>query len=213
MTDAYNRPEQISERLLRCESLLRDLTQPKKSYFMPGDYTNHNELRRIEQLERSKKIINTDISNLTTANPLIVPFARVYNNANISINNNTTTALTFNSERWDTDNIHSTSTNTGRLTCKTAGVYNISASVQFESNATGTRAITILLGGTTVIGSDQRLAANVATTCNLSIDYVFAVNDYVEVQVYQNSGGALNVVATSERTPLFMMHYVGKAST
>ena len=49
--------------------------------------------------------------------------ARVYNDANISIPDNTETAVTFNTEEWDTDTIHDPSTNPERLTAKTAGKY------------------------------------------------------------------------------------------
>ena len=54
--------------------------------------------------------------------PLIIPSARAYNDANISIANVTSTPLTFNSERWDTDTIHSTVTATGRLTAVKSGL-------------------------------------------------------------------------------------------
>ena len=41
-------------------------------------------------------------------------WCRAYNNANLALNNGTDTFLTFNSERYDTDAFHSTSSNTGR---------------------------------------------------------------------------------------------------
>ena len=49
--------------------------------------------------------------------------ARVYNTGNLTITNATETALTYNSEHFDTDTIHDTGSNTSRLTCKTAGKY------------------------------------------------------------------------------------------
>src|SRR3972149_10227706 len=66
---------------------------------------------------------------------------RVYNNASISINNATWTALTFNAERFDADDLHESVTNPGRLTCKIAGKYLIFGHVVFDSNGTGYRAI------------------------------------------------------------------------
>ena len=71
--------------------------------------------------------------------------ARVYNNANISIPDSTVTALTFNSERWDTDSIHSTVSNTSRLTAQTASKYDIKGNIKWASNSTGTRLIIINL--------------------------------------------------------------------
>ena len=145
--------------------------------------------------------------------PAVTPSCRAYNNANISINNNTTTELTFNSERWDTDEIHSTVTNTGRLTCKTAGIYSVFASVSFAANATGIRELRFLVNGSVTHGSVRLAAAssgktNLVSTVQLSL----AVNDYIEVQVFQSSGGNLNLEYDAQFSPEFGMTYLGKAS-
>ena len=55
--------------------------------------------------------------------------ARVHNSANISVSDSTWTSMTFDSERYDTDSIHSTASNTSRLTCVTAGKYLIIATL------------------------------------------------------------------------------------
>lgn len=172
--------------------------------------------QRLIALARDIRALKSRLDFLDTlpkaAGSSVVPAARVSHDADQTISNDSQTTLAFNTEKYDTDTIHDPSTNNSRLTCKTAGQYTISASIQFASNSTGSRSILIVLNGTTIIGSDQRRAADIATTCNLSIDYVLAVNDYVEVQAYQNRGGNLNVVSSGERTPLFMMKYIGPAS-
>ena len=76
------------------------------------------------------------------------PSARAYNNANLSVANGTLTVLNLNSERWDNDGIHSTSTNTSRMTAQTAGVYVVSGSVIWATNTTGDRQLFIRLNGT-----------------------------------------------------------------
>ncbi len=135
--------------------------------------------------------------------------ARVHHNANQSISNVTFTALAFSSERYDTDAIHDTSTNNSRLTCKTAGKYSIQAVVNFDNNATGVRVVTILLNGTTTIAVESRNAVNgTNTSITISTDYDLAVNDYVEVQAYQSSGGNLNVISAGNYTPEFSMHRI-----
>ena len=137
------------------------------------------------------------------------PSCRAYNDADISIANNSVTALTFNSERWDTDTMHDLSTNTGRLTCKTAGIYHIYANVQFAANDTGYRTCTIRLGGSTVIGAMSITeVSDVAQRLIVSTEYPLAVNDYVEVTVYQNSGDALNVTASANYSPEFGMTWL-----
>jgi len=159
--------------------------------------------------------VRDNLLALVEASPLIIPSARVYNNANISVPKNTTTVLTFNSERWDTGEIHSTVSNTGRLTCKTAGLHGIYGNVRFEANAIGSRIISIQLNGTDVI-AHQRVPAvtDVDDVTSLSIytEYVLAVNDYVELQFFQNSTTTLSVTYTAKYSPEFGMTYLGKVS-
>ena len=137
--------------------------------------------------------------------------ARVYNSANISIPNATTTVLTFNTERYDTNNLHSTSSNTSRITFQSAGKYELSAVVRFAANGTGTRYIQFRLNGTTFIASESSGAVTSGDAVDLSIStlYNFAANDYVEVAVYQNSGGALNVVSGANYSPEYSTQKVG----
>ena len=137
--------------------------------------------------------------------------ARVYDASNQAIDNDSTTVVAFDSERYDTDTIHDTSTNNSMLTCKTAGVYSISGHIQFEANATGLRLVGILLDGATTIAymgwSDVGASA---IYLPLETKYTLAVNQYVELVVYQNSGGALNIVKSgSNFTNEFMMSRIG----
>lgn len=149
---------------------------------------------------------STKIATTAFVEARIVPRARVYNSAALSIPNGLVTALTFNSERYDTDNIHSTSSNTSRLTATTAGTYLIIANVSFASNTTGERVCRIRLNGTTTIGNVA--AAPVtgdSTTQSVSTQYALAAGDYVEVEAFQTSGGALNVEANANYSPEFSM--------
>ena len=143
--------------------------------------------------------------------PLMGVGARVYNSANISINDSTTTALTFDTERFDTDAIHSTSSNMGRLTCTQAGKYMITAHVRYATNSTGTRQTAIRLNGTTNIAVDTRAGNTSSNICQVNITTIYnlAVGDYVEATAFQNSGGALNVEASSANSPEFGMWYLG----
>ena len=131
---------------------------------------------------------------------------RAYNSAAISIPNNTETALTFDSERWDTDTMHSTVSNTGRLTATTAGQYVISANIGFAANATGYRYCTIRLNGVTPIASHAAVGfSNDTNYFNLSTTYNLAATDYVDIVVFQNSGAALNVTSAPNASPEFGM--------
>ncbi|GAI27094.1 unnamed protein product, partial [marine sediment metagenome] len=137
--------------------------------------------------------------------------ARVYNDADISINDNAPTELTFNRERYDTDTIHSTTVNPSRLTCMTAGKYLIVGQALFVANAAGRRAFVIRLNGTTDIAAYR---AGLDSTNNVDVTittvYDLATTDYVEFRVYQNSGVALAIVAAPNESPEFMMQRIGQ---
>lgn len=119
---------------------------------------------------------------------------RVYNSGNQSISNATWTALTFDSEVYDTDGMHSTSTNTSRLTCVTAGKYLVHAAVTFAANATGSRWAAIKKNGS-FYANESRPNAGSGSTVVFHIDLLvdLAVNNYVELFVLQTSGGNLDV--------------------
>lgn len=152
-----------------------------------------------------RKAKSTDIDWST------VPAARAYHNANQSVANATLTALALNSERFDSDTIHDTSTNNSRLTCKTAGRYVITASAGFAANATGIRLIGIRLNGSTYIAQSVTNNVGAGQNCNMeaSAVYELAVNDYLELIAYQTSGGALNVEALANFSPELAMARVG----
>lgn len=140
----------------------------------------------------------------------VVPAARVHHNAAQTLTNNTAAALSMNSERYDTNVIHDNVTNNTRLTCKTAGKYSIQGCVSFTANGTGVRQLELFLNGTTIIG--LVLVPGVAATVvvlNVTCDYNLAVNDYVELRAYQNSGGNLDTVVAANYSPEFSMHYIG----
>lgn len=135
--------------------------------------------------------------------------AHVYNNANQNVNDTTWTKLAFNSERFDTDTIHDNSTNNSRLTCNTAGKYLIIGNVTWDNNTTNSRYLSILLNNGTFLTNNHFSAAIANVDQSVSIIYDLAVNDYVELQVYQDSGGTRTVNYYDAYSPNFMMHRIG----
>lgn len=149
--------------------------------------------------------------SLSAAKFATLPHARVYNNAHISVPNATATTLTFNSERWDTELIHDPITDAGRLTCKTAGLYEIKAQVEFAVSATGIRILRLQLNTATTI-AEVRVASSggtYPTTLVIPTDYRLAVNDHVTASVYHEAGGPLNVNYTGNLSPEFSMRWAG----
>lgn len=136
-----------------------------------------------------------------------MPAVRVWHNATQALVTGTQTVLAFNQERIDqagnaADTMHDNTTNNSRLTCRYAGVYQISANITFSVNATGNRMILFRLNGATEINRVTMIShVNDNASLNLSMPYALAVNDYVEVLGYQTSGGNLNVLASAAGVP------------
>lgn len=138
------------------------------------------------------------------------PACRVYHNIDQNVAVGWVT-LAFNSERFDTDAIHDTVTNNSRLTCKIAGIYQISATITFAASAVGNRGLAILYNGATMISLNVQPNSGAAdgNAMTASVLYQLAANDYAEAQSYQASGGALAVLSMGNYTPEFMMVRVG----
>ena len=135
---------------------------------------------------------------------------RVFNSANINIPNAVWTNLTFDSERYDTDSIHSLVANTDRLTCQTAGVYVMTGHILYANVAGGVRRVAIYLNGATFIAINT--VNNIGgwnELVNITTIYKLAVGDFVVLQAMQNSGGAINVLNFGNISPEFMMQRIG----
>lgn len=131
----------------------------------------------------------------------------MYNTSAATIGNGAFVALAFNSERWDNDTIHSTTTATSRLTCRTAGVYSIFAHARFAANASGRREMKIQLNAGTNIATAAgaiRVVDNLADMV-AATQYKLAVGDFVEVVVFQDSGGNLDIQSAGNYSPEFGM--------
>lgn len=123
------------------------------------------------------------------------PACRVYRAAPAAITTGgyPGTALTFDTERFDTDNMHSTVSNTTRITFNTAGVYVVQGQVNWPTNGAGERYTYIRLNGATEIATDSKAGAAItdAVGQNVTIIYKFAATDYVELLTAQTTGGNL----------------------
>lgn len=124
--------------------------------------------------------------------------AKVTHNANQSIATGTLTALSFNSEMIDTNSLHSTITNTSRITVFPggAGLWHVGYSVRWATNGTGYRVATVLKNGSTSTYYAYSLlpGTSAGPITQTGSDIIRLLdNDYVEVRVEQTSGGALNV--------------------
>lgn len=110
-----------------------------------------------------------------------------------------TTVITFTAETIDTDNmINTAGANPTRITIVTAGLYFIAARTRFAGSAGGSqRQVRINVNGSNVESGDTLPLGTLATSVSTSVFLVLAAGAYVEMQAYQESGGALNVDVSS----------------
>lgn len=128
-----------------------------------------------------------------------------------SISNTTQTDLTFDTESFDTDAYHSTSSNTARITIPSGkgGYFLVTARVSYASNSTGTRGLWLRKNGTEVATCfTQPVATSDITTVQINQVMALAVGDYITMNAYQGSGGALNTAVDQGKT-YFAVQYLG----
>ena len=160
----------------------------------------------------SKRLHPASFSNVNSQLASIqkYPACRAHSNTNISIPNSTITTIPLNDEVFDTDTMHDNSVNPSRITIKTAGKYLITACAGFASNATERRVLFIYKNGDTQISTQSANAVSAsATILNISTIVDLAVNDYVEMRVFQASGGALDVSYLVGYSPYLSVARVG----
>ena len=138
--------------------------------------------------------------------------ASVYLSGNQSLADNTNVAITWDSEYYDTNGMHSASSSQLVIPAGKGGYWRASGLTVFDVNDVGQRYVALILNG----GDSWDLAlgippgaASYYSEMAWSIDLgPLAAADYLEVWVYQNSGGALNLKGGSYRTR-FQMHFLG----
>ena len=140
------------------------------------------------------------------------PVCRAYKSTAFSHNSTgNSLPITLDSERFDNAAIHNTSSSTTRMTIPTGGdgKYLFGGSIEYAANATGVRTIGVRSGGTLFIATQtfQASGTNVTTGSVCSV-YSLAAAGYVEMTSYQNSGGNLDINASSAYSPEFWIQWI-----
>jgi hypothetical protein len=127
-----------------------------------------------------------------------------------SIPNNTWTSMTLDTTVVDSYGGHSNVTNNSRYTAQVAGWYLCCGTTGFVANATGFRQVRLAKNGAQVTFSVATLptvSASVATVMvTPTLEIFLNVGDYLEVQGFQTSGGALNSTGADPSLTATWMH-------
>uniref|UniRef100_A0A6M3KTY1 Uncharacterized protein n=1 Tax=viral metagenome TaxID=1070528 RepID=A0A6M3KTY1_9ZZZZ len=116
---------------------------------------------------------------------------------NQTIPDATITTVSFNYEYRDTENWHLNATNPSRITFDgpDGTTVQIKGIATFANNATGRRHILVAKNGTVIAQTNANAVSDAASRLNIAIDDYLDNGDYIEMQVYQNSGGDLALTA------------------
>ena len=119
--------------------------------------------------------------------------AKAYASGTQSITNTTISPITFNTDEFDTDAFHDVGSNTNRFTIPAGlgGKYLLNANAGWDTNATASRFMWFRKNGADVQGTvDVRPgSATVGGGSQVSAVLDLVPTDWVEVVVYQDSGG------------------------
>jgi hypothetical protein len=143
------------------------------------------------------------------------PVAELRQTVAQSLATGASTAVTMDTEDVDTDNGHSTVTNTSRYTGQTAGRFQCSGKVGFAANAAGVRVVWLSKSGTAINGSGvEEITNTVAAAVTLlptatMTTFLNGSTDYLEVFALQTSGGALNTDVTTFDQSILSVRMVG----
>lgn len=143
------------------------------------------------------------------------PACRVYNSANESIASGAPTTVTFDTELFDTDSMHSTVSNTSRITINTAGVYIVTFHGYFQAAADYTEAYVDFYKNGNLASTGQSHSATTTSGAPRIFnadEFKLAVGDFLEAKVFQVNGAAaartLNTDATAFQ-PSFSAQWMG----
>lgn len=141
-----------------------------------------------------RTLVAADISNgLLTHSKLTIPASEAEASSSQTISNATLTVISLQTELSDNDNMHSTVTNTSRMTATTAGTYLVTGTIPFIALTANARIIARIYkngtaSGTVVAAIDQEALNGALPSFNLSAVVTLSASDYVELVVYHTMG-------------------------
>jgi hypothetical protein len=138
----------------------------------------------------------------------------LWKSANQSFSSGAGVNATFDTELFDTDGYHSTSTNTDRITIPSgkAGYYLITGRATWNYSSTGQRigAIRKNAGATQLAQETQiNMTSSFFTSLTVQIIANLAVGDYVVFENYQDGTGSLDLLGGTQIWTTFSAAYLG----
>jgi hypothetical protein len=135
-------------------------------------------------------------------------YAIAYHNTTQSIASGSATAVALNTEQADGAGFHDNATNNSRLTVPAGkgGLYLVGGAIRFNTAAAGTRRyLGLRANGTTTLGEFEQPATASFPTCFGAVVVFLSATEYVEMLAFQDSGGAVNLINSTNAWPKFWL--------
>ena len=140
------------------------------------------------------------------------PRCQVHRTSALAVTTSVTTYIPWQAEDFDQDDnggMWAVSPNPTRIIFQTAGLYAVSAEVQWQLG-TGERWLTMRdTGGAIIPGAHSVANGLIVTYQSMSIVREFAPSDYIEVGVLHNHGSNRNIEVVSGGSPFLTVHWLG----
>ena len=139
----------------------------------------------------------------TTVSMSSMPRCRLYNSAAQTASSGSNLTLLWDTETYDVGSMHSTASNTSRITIPSDGYYFFHGHIAWVAGTADTwRLVRLYKNGATEICSYYGLPSVNTKSFSVSITQVVAAvaGDYFELMAYQDTGGNLNVFGGSSNS-------------
>jgi hypothetical protein len=139
--------------------------------------------------------------------------ASAYDTGILTVSSATWTRITYNSEDFDTDAIHSTATNTGRFTIPTGktGKWLCSMNIQCEGTSSSANIFVQIYKNGTGLGFTKLVCIGGMGAMNFPFSQVLNLTaaDYIEFYVYQNAGVNREFYSGQSQAAFGQVSYLG----
>jgi len=139
-----------------------------------------------------------------------VPSCKAKKNTAFSCPTSAFTPVPLDQMLWDTDNMYASGSS--RLTCRTAGRYMVVGDATFTPNAAGAHRLASITQNGALIstgGVVSGSAGSGAQRANVAAEVLLAVGDYIELNLYQDTGTANSASSDLGGGPVIAATYIG----
>lgn len=141
---------------------------------------------------------------------LNVPILSCYSVGTQSVTTSTWTALTFDTNVYDTYNGHSTSSNTSEYVAQVSGIYLVIVRSGWAANTTGIRGAAITVNGATVAANSPQVLMQTTSASEPIVEVSALVQipsgQFVQGWGFQSSGGNLSTFANISSMQAIWIH-------